>query len=246
MEKFCSLFSFIVLILHFQQAVQAQSIVEMEDSIPAVSQTISYYMDRAGDDLFIYEGREYASLNYQVKGHAFFESNNWQEGSLMYKGQFYPKVSMLYDLAAEEVVVKNSGVLFRVKLYKDKVDHFSLLNHHFVNIGPAEAQGTPLVPGFYDRLYNGNVKLFVKRKKTVKESIVNMAQLREFVQKNLYFIEKGGEFYPVKSKGAVLKVLKDQKKEIRRHLKKNKIWFKKNPEEAILTMVEFYDQAHSR
>jgi hypothetical protein len=106
-----------------------------------------------------------------------------------------------------------------------------------------DAKGSGMIPGFYDLLSDGNSRLLVKRRKIIKETITSNELHREFIHKNYYFIEKDGVYNPVKNKRSALKVLSDQKKEIRQYLKKNKIKFRKNRELALVSMVAYYNQA---
>ena len=246
MKIYLSFYCFLVLVLLFRIPAQSQEVSEMEDLIPALSTAISFYRENIKDDSFIYEGREYVGFHFKIEGHAFFGSNEWQLGDLVYKGQFFRQVPMLYDITAEEVVVRHYGKFFRVKLYRQKIEHFSLLNHHFINISGKDVRGAPMIPGFYDHLYKGSTNFFVKRSKVIKETYINNELHREFIRNDLFFIEKEGVYYPVKTKKSVLRVLEDQKKETRKFLKKNKIKFRRNTEYAIASMVEFYDQAYTR
>ena len=246
MPRNSALLNLFVLVLLFPLSAKAQEISVLEDSIPAISKAISLYMELIREDSFIYEGREYVGFNLKIKGHAFLGSNEWQQGNVMYKGRFFHNLPMLYDIATEEVVVRHYGEFFRVRLDREEVGYFSILSHRFFYLTGEDIRGVPIIAGFYDHLYSGNISLFVKRKKTIKESFDNREIHREFIQNDLFFIEKEGAFYPVKTKGSVLKVLKDQKREIRRHLKTRKIKFRKNPENAILKIVKFYDQHYSR
>lgn len=227
----------------FQPSGIAQQTSLPDDSPSAFSQTISLYQETIKDDSFLDEGREYIGYTNKIGGHAFFEVSNWETGKIFYKGQLYKNVPLLYDLADEEVVVRQYSNPFKIKLFKEEVSYFSLRDHHFVRIKASDAKGKPMVVGFYDRIYGGETQVLVKRKKNLEEKVDGTVLIRRFVQENQVYIQKEGGYYPVKRKGSVLRVLKDQKKEIRRYLKKNQIFFRKDPESTIVKMVEFYDQA---
>ncbi|WP_224999995.1 hypothetical protein [Cesiribacter sp. SM1] len=268
-------FNLLILLLAGSTAnVNAQSAAGLDSLDDALHNTIALYREKVRDNSFLFHGREYTGWDNRIEGHAYFLIDEWQEGSLHYKGQLYQHVPIRYDIAAEELVVKHYAGVFKIRLYKEKISHFSLSGHLFINLEAADAaavsaaaagvsttadtatgaavaattvlndaKGSPMLSGFYDLLSGGNTQLLVKRRKSVKESIDNNQLHREFIQKNLYFIEKDGQYHPVKSKGSALKVLADQKKEIRQYLKKNKIKFRQNPELALLSMVEYYNQA---
>ncbi len=217
------------------------------DSLSALRNTVQFYRQKVKDNSVLFQGRQYIGFDNRIEGHAFFLTSEWLEGDLYYKGRHYQQVPMLYDITAEELVVKHYEGLFRIKLFKEQVDHFVLLGHHFVNpmatdTAIADSKGRLLLnDGFYELLYKGNSQVLAKRKKIVEESIVEKRIHIEFVQNNFFYIEKDGVYYAVKKKGSVLGVLKDRKKEVRQYLTKHKIKFRKNPEFAIVKMVEFYD-----
>ena len=237
-------FLLVLLLFYFPVEVIAQKAAE-PDSLTALNNTISFYRDQVKHGSFIYQGRQYAEFDHRINGHAYFIIKEWQEGNINYKGQHYQQVPMLYDVVNDEVLVKHYGGHIKVKLYKEKIDEFSLSGHHFIKLAATDTKGEKMPGGFYDQLYKGELQVLVKRKKIISEYHHEMKVKRDFVEKDLYFIQKDGVYYPVKKKGSVLEVLKNQKKEIRQFLKQNKIVFKLNPEFAIVKMVEFYDQNSS-
>ncbi|AHM61510.1 hypothetical protein D770_16280 [Flammeovirgaceae bacterium 311] len=264
MRNYLFFSALILLISGLPPKVSAQEAAK-SDSLTALHNTISFYREKARDNSFLYHGREYIGFDNRIEGHAFFLNNEWRNGNLYYKGQLYQQVPMLYDIAAEELVVQHYAGVFKIRLFKELISYFELSGHHFINIAavdpaagvPAagndaasgavvnDAKGSPMIPGFYDLLYQGDTQLLVKRRKNIKETFMDRMIHREFDQKNLYFIKKEGAYYPVKSRGSALRVLGDQKKEVRQFLSRNKIKFRNDPEHALMKMVEYYDQAQA-
>ena len=64
---------------------------------------------------------------------------------------------------------------------------------------------------------------------------------REFIQLDLFFIQKDSTYYPVKSYKGLLTILKDRSKEVKQYLRKNRIRYRKGPENAILKATVYYD-----
>jgi hypothetical protein len=225
----------------FYGGLLAQNKVEEHDSIAAYANTISLYRENIKENSILYSGREHASLNKRIQGHAFYGSKDWQLGDLIYWGQRYENVPLLYDIFTDEVVIRHYESPFRIKLIVAKVEQFSIYDHQFIRINPPAESA--ITPGFYDQLYLGGVTLLAKRKKTIKESHLEGRVMQEFEQKDRYFILKDGIYYPVGKRSSVLKVLKDQKKEVKRLMKQNNIQFWENPEYAMIKMAAFYDLA---
>jgi hypothetical protein len=63
----------------------------------------------------------------------------------------------------------------------------------------------------------------------------------EFLYSTKFFIQKNGRYYPVKNKSSVLKVLAVNKSLLQRQLRADKIKYRKNREEAIHKLVQYYD-----
>ena len=62
-----------------------------------------------------------------------------------------------------------------------------------------------------------------------------------YEEKNRYFVLRNGVFFPVRSKGSVLKLMDDRRQELRKHLKQQKIVFSDNRERALKSLAEHYD-----
>ena len=204
---------------------------------------ISFYRNTVGENSSLYKGRLYVGLNYLIKGHQFLDTDEWQSGSLFYQGNLYKDVPMLYDIFRDELVILHTNGFLKIQLLKSELDKFNVLNSTFVNIQDSSSLNTLPSPGIYGMIYEGDIAVFVKRRKLIKETIQEMQVIREFEQTNQYYIYKDSNYHEVKRKGSVLRVLKEHKKEIRRRLREEGIKFRRNKELAIVKMVSFYEQA---
>jgi hypothetical protein len=64
---------------------------------------------------------------------------------------------------------------------------------------------------------------------------------REFIATNAFFIQKAGTYYAVKNYKGLLTVLKDKAPAIKQYLRKNRIKYRKGPENAVLKAAVYYD-----
>jgi hypothetical protein len=120
----------------------------------------------------------------------------------------------------------------------DKVKEFTLLNHHFIRLD--STLGAPITTGFYDELYTGNIRVLVKRGKFIEETIKDEVE-REFIATNAFIIQKAGTYYAIKNYKGLLTVLKDKAPAIKQYLRKNRIKYRKGPENAVLKASVYYD-----
>jgi hypothetical protein len=188
----------------------------------------------------LYNGIEHLGYSYKIKGHAYFLQNQLATGTIVYDELEFANVPMLYDLLKEQVVVQHFNGFSKVGLVSEKVKEFTLLNHHFIRLYIDSTLGLPISTGFYDDVYTGNIKVLVKRGKWIEETIKDELE-REFIQTNAFFIQKAGTYYPIKNYKSLLTVLKDKAPAIKQYLRKNRIKYRKDPENAILKAAVYYD-----
>jgi hypothetical protein len=82
--------------------------------------------------------------------------------------------------------------------------------------------------------------VLVKRKKFIEEIVKDEIE-REFIELNPVFIQKDDSYYFIKTYKALLTVLKDKAPQVKQYLRKNRLKFRKAPENTILKAAEYYD-----
>jgi hypothetical protein len=114
------------------------------------------------------------------------------------------------------------------------------MGHYFVNI--EEDTLSNVKNGFYDVLSDGaKAKVLIKRRKEINES-QNMGRLeKEYDINDIWYIKSSQEYYIVKGKNSILKVLADRKNEIKAFLRKNKERFRNDHEKQLIDVVEYYN-----
>jgi len=222
---------------------KAQIINETNAEQLLVRNAAKVYFKSLGEQSGIYRGVEYTGYPYKIQaGHQFFESANISYGSVFYDGILYEAVPMWYDIVKDQVVVRYADEYSRINLHNEKIDYFSIHNHHYVHIISDTLNKTYIPSGFYDRVYNGGIEMLVNRSKgTLKEVNIEGTYITILKQKNNFFLKKGGIYYPVASLGSVLKALGSKQKEIQEFLKKSNIKFREDPENTIVRIVRYYD-----
>lgn len=85
----------------------------------------------------LYNGSEYINYAYPIKdGHPFFETAQFNNGTIEYNGVRYEAVPLLYDEIIDEVIIKHVDGVSKIKLNKERVTSFYLLDHQFVHLIP--------------------------------------------------------------------------------------------------------------
>lgn len=208
----------------------------------AVRYAHARYVRSTADQARLYNGAEYVGHLPSIKGYPYVDSL-WRAGTVTYDGVTYENIRLLYDLVDDVVVVPHIDSVYRMQLQSIKISRFSIPNHTFVRIVRDSTHNVGLRTGFYDQLYDGRSKVLARRVKTIKTELVQNAVKEEYLSDNYYYIGKNGLFYPVKSKRSVLNLFADQKKNLRKYLRENRIKFGKNREAAIVKLTQQYDEA---
>jgi len=198
----------------------------------------------AGDNkVSLYNGYEHRGYYKDIKGHAYFETAEMQNGRIKYNSSWF-SVPVLYDLVEDEVVVTHYNGYSNLSLVREFLEQFSIGEHIFTKItGHDSIQSIP--SGFYEVLHSGTpASLYAKRNKMVNEIIVGQKLQMEFVTNNIYYIYMQGKFKKVKSKSSLLELMGSRKKDIITALRKDKIKFRKNTEAALLAAVLKYNETY--
>jgi hypothetical protein len=202
----------------------------------------SLYKKTMANNSALFNGREYVSSDIRVQGFPAFESEDLEEGSVVYYDQVFENISCLYDLYTDEFITEHYNSGFRIILNSEKISQFGLLGHTFKRIVNDSLKKELPKTGFYDFLYENKSGVVAKRKKIIFEEIRDRSVYREYQSVNQYFVKKGNVYYPVKSKKSVLDVFEDHKKEVSRAFRKHKLKFRNNRERSIILMASEYDK----
>jgi hypothetical protein len=187
----------------------------------------------------LYNGTEYRDYLSRNDEHPYFGIDDWQYGIIYYDDEYYDSVAMFYDLSRDKVITEHLLSGGKIELIAEKISTFTLGDHAFVRLHKDPA--AIISEGFYERLYNGSTKVFVRRTKTLLSQASANTIVYSFEERNRVFIHKDGAYHPVRSKKSVLRVFPDNKPQLRAMLKEKNIRFKANRERAITMMAEKYD-----
>ncbi len=203
------------------------------------------YSRTLGLSSHLLNGVQYKEYNAHLddEGHPYFGLDDWVEGSVYYDGEVYEGVAILYDLIKDKVVIEHPFAGIKLELISEKIKYVDLPGHRFVRLDADTLKNASIRTGFYDLLYDGLTKFYVKRQKERKDEIVGQEIQVKFSENDRLYIFKQGQYIQVKTKSSVLTTLADRKAELRKYIRKNKIHFRRNREDAITRVVAFYDES---
>lgn len=155
------------------------------------------------------------------KSHPYFNTKFWVKGDLVYQGQSFESIPMIYNieedaLVIQEVVYEHSGR--PIKLISNQVSEFTLEGRTFKFI--KESIG-PFEEGFFEMLYEGEeISLLAKRTKLLE---INSTGELEYEEKDRYYLKKGNNYHTIYRKSSLIRLFKTHEKDIRLFIRKNNI-----------------------
>lgn len=229
----------ILVVLSFYACAQAEG----DTAFIATAQTNTriLYNKALAAQSRLYNGGRYVLPKQTFEQHPYFHSEDWITGSLLYDGEYFHDVPLMYDLVNGALITEHFPSGHPIRLVREKLEHFSVADHYFEKIINDSVSGSLPGTGFYDVLYNGESKVVASRSKFLREKIEGTIVTFTYEEKNRYFVLRNGVFFPVRSKGSVLKLMDDRRQELRKHLKQQKIVFSDNRERALKSLAEHYD-----
>lgn len=237
--------AFFALFLLWQRGVAQSSSPEFETLASSFKLLSQQYSGSFLAHPQLFNGPEYVDYSkvyHQVTGHQFFLFPDQQQGSVYYNEHNFENVSLAYDLVLDQVVLKHPTTPLTLRLVNDNVRAFSIADHRFIRIASDSLTKGVMRTGYYEVLVDGTAQVFAKRIKRKHERIEQKNINAEFVQENQFFIQKAGLYYPVKSKGSIVKLFSDKKELIQKYLQTNNLKFsRKYREQAITKLVSYYN-----
>jgi len=211
----------------------------------AFNNAVNKFYASQGNQSPLFNGPEYYLYDPHIKGNAYFMENSaFAAGAVLYDGIWYNNVQMIYDIYKDQVVILLYNHFSKIYLINEKVEGFDYLDHHFKNImSDTIANKAELKSGIYDELYNGKTEVLVKRYKNIQTTNGGFSGPESFFDSHRsLFIKKGRNYFEISGKGSLLDVLKDKKKELDSYIKSANIKFRKDPENAMVKIANYYDQ----
>lgn len=206
-----------------------------------ISDPIKAYKEATMFSQNLYNGRIYFLYDNKSAEHQFFNDREWNYGSVRFDGQRFDSVQLKFDVFKQELLVHHLNGDHMI-LQPDKVTDFIVQAHYFKRLVLAKDIDGKMNTGFYDVVYGGKSQLLVFRKKERQEKIEERKVIALYPVKDRYYLFHNGVYKQVRSKKSVLALFPGSERSLKRSLRAKQFSYRKNREEAILTMVQQYDQ----
>jgi hypothetical protein len=235
-NKFSTFLLFFILLACARAQGQKKDTIRL---ISSIKNAKSFYEKSMGVQSLLYNGGSPKQYNSQIDLLPFYLPD-WEDGWVYYDRELYTDVPLMYDLVSDKLIVSQVTSFASIELVSVKVSRFNIQGHNFLHLGSGPDTGLP--DGFYELLYDGTVKVFSKRKKTIEERIEDGVIVYDVESSDRYFIYKNGVYTPVKKLSSVLNALGDREKELKAYSKKSKLDFHRKPDTSLVRLVRYYDR----
>jgi len=202
--------------------------------------TINIRQEPVRENQILYNGKVWRNLFTNVKGDQFLFSKEYLPGNVTVNGKIFKNLNINYDIYNDEIITpKNNGAI--VQLNKEMVDSFTLnyqlKNYRFKNTDEDSLSG---IKGFVNVLYEGKSALYVKYRKEIDLLAVDDKYDLFFQTHKIYLVRKG-LVYQINGKNDLLKILQEDKSQIKAFMKKNGLKVSKKEPESFVPVIRYYD-----
>jgi hypothetical protein len=225
--------------------MEAQSsLKDSPGSDSAYAAALRQYHAYVAPEVGLYRGMQYADYEFTVqKGQPFFASDSARRGSVWYNGVGYDSVRMLYDLVKDQLVIYDPYNVYKISLFMNMVDSFTLDGHRFIRIGDSLAPPS-LRSGYCERVYEGRLSVIKRERKFLHENmIISSDNIRLFIDGSTdYYLKKDRVYHLVNTRNELYDLLKDRRRaDVRRFIRKSKLNWHTDKEQLLQAVAAWYD-----
>lgn len=202
---------------------------------------LNYYDQNIGEQAGKFNGGQ--NIGYPqgvIEKNPYFLSPNFTKGYIIYDQVLYNNVNLIYDEAADLVVLQDSS--HKIELITEKLEAFGIGDNHFQFLIKKDANTNAILKtGYYQLLVDNTTSLYTKETKKIDEKIIGSELTYTIGTSNYYYIKKQGRFYEIQSRKGFFRILKDKEKEIKRYIKTQHLNYRKNKTATLTNVVEYYN-----
>lgn len=207
----------------------------------AISHINNSYTDFLSEQSSLFNGPQYSGYNKPFQnGQPYFLDEEYHTASVFYDHLWYHNVLIKYDLVRNEIAIK--GPAGPQLLFSEKIGTVIVEGHRFVQILTDTGQNDLPESGLYELLFNNSqLVLLHKETKRILDNIEASSELKQYIEtEDVYYLKNRNGYTPVNKESQLLSILSDKKTEIRQFLRKSKLSFKKNKQQALVAAIKYY------
>ncbi len=207
----------------------------------SVKNVLTFYDQNIGEQSGKFNGSQ--NIGYPIAvldKNPYYNSPNFARGYIIYDHVFYNNVSLLYDEAADLVILQDSS--HKIELISEKLDGFGILDDQFKYLVKNEITSNDLLKsGFYQVLVDNKISLYKKETKKISEQIIGTDLTYQIETYTHHYVLKDNQYHEIQSKNTIIRLFKDKEKEIKRFIKTQHLSYRKEKDNMLKDVVEYYN-----
>ena len=200
------------------------------------------------ENLDINNGILYTDPFRTSDGHIYYIDDKFEKGSLSYEGQIYYETALKYDVYRDILILNPHGNsdLLGISLIKEKVQSFTIYNQKFVNLNKEQFNLPNFTSGYYEVAENSNDFVFyIKYSKLMQKKVREDGIYYQFKPSSTYYLSYQKNLYKVDTKGEILKIFPDLKKQINEFYLMNRDIRKSDPNQFMKNLMKYINNSLS-
>jgi hypothetical protein len=222
---------YIVAFIYFSASAISKCQESIEKSI--LSNFSGIYNDPSG----YLNGRRNTFIYPPAIGNPWFMMAGQVNSMLETEKGTYHDLLLSYDILNDELILtfRDTAGMESIMINKNIIYSFSLFGVRFVNLDAG------LLPesGFYEEVYNGNLKFYIKHKKILIRQSGPVQY--EYRYKTLKYLVRDNKYYLVNNNRALLKTLGDKKSEVKSFLQEHQILVRSASNNELISVLKHYE-----
>ncbi|MDH5381650.1 MAG: hypothetical protein OEW75_12400 [Cyclobacteriaceae bacterium] len=180
----------------------------------------------------------YVELGRKISNsHPFFLQGNWTTGDIYFKNKLYTEQKMILDLeknilylgVTNEKIVGVQPILIN----QSHISYFTIYNRTFKYISTSKIS---IPSGLYEIIYEGNqISMFANRIKSLHFYV----KYSSYVESDKYYMMMHNKLYPYRRRGDLLRLYPEQKKNIKKFIRTNKLNTQKGNDSSLSKIIEY-------
>ena len=188
----------------------------------------------------LYNGILFKNKFPRIDGDPYLFKNYFLPGTVSLNGRKFTNLKIRYDIFTDELMIpiNLSDIL---QLNKEMVDSFTINFENKVYKFIKFPEDTlKKFGGYLNELYKVKSALYVKYKKSISTNITDKSD-GEFMQiQKIYFV-KDDIVYPINSLSNLLKIINENKIQIKIFIRENKLRISSKMPESFVPVIRYYD-----
>ncbi len=201
-----------------------------------------------GKDFRLVNGRIYSQPNMKAKGHPYFKDIHWMSGSVTVNGKTFSGLQLNYDIFMDQIIYLDEGLddnKRMILLNKNQVSGFIIEGHPFIKLDPSDSNNIS-ESQYFEFLYKGGISLFKKWSKEFESNATQEHPNGLFLDpKTIRYLMKNNNLYKVPDRNALLKVCENRKEELKKYMRKNRIYVRNAPDQKLIELIKYYNSLMS-